>query len=67
MRLFASASRSPLTTVISASNPIAVRTKTAAGRACNATSDGNLSWVSELLRSTGFLRSSGHLIERLPG
>src|SRR3954447_1140040 len=64
-RLFALASRSPADTVTSAAKPIAVRTKSAAGRAWRSTSGGSLTTVaSELACATGFLRGSCDIVQR---
>src|SRR3954470_10879413 len=63
-RLFASPSRSPAATAISAWKPIAVRTNCAAGRACRSTPAGSETSRSELGDGTGLLRGRGDLVDR---
>src|SRR3954453_6490713 len=55
-RLLASASRSPEATVRIEVKPSAVRTKSAAGRACRSTPAGNATRASELVCIAGVLR-----------
>jgi hypothetical protein len=56
-----------LITAILASNPIAVRTKSAAGRACSATSGGSLTVRSELSGTAGLLGGAGDFFKRESG
>jgi len=64
--LLASASRPFAATMIFERNRIAVRTKSAAGRACSATPSGRVMVASELASITRILRSSSDLVERRP-
>src|SRR5688572_14409504 len=64
-RLFASTSRSPAATWTLAAKPMAVRTKSAAGRACRSTPPGSVTTnPSELACATRVLRRSGDIVER---
>jgi hypothetical protein len=69
MRLFASASWSPAPTAISLEKPIAMRTNSAAGRACKATSAGSVTRASnsELTGTPGLLGGVHDRVEPLTG
>src|ERR1700693_2066043 len=62
--LFASASRPFAATTIFERKRIAVRTKSAAGRAWSATPSGSVMVASELASIAGLFSSLGHLVER---